>query len=54
MTYNLKYFFKSILLNPIQGCKETFHDFKKDYHFKNHNNSQKKFGSVDSQSLELL
>ena len=42
MTYNLKYFFKSILLNPIQGCKETFHDFKKDYHFKNHNNSQKK------------
>ena len=42
MTFNLKYFLKNITLNPIECSKETYFDFKKDYHFKNHINPQKK------------
>lgn len=42
MTFNLKYFLKNITLNPIECIKETYFDFKKDYHFKNHINPQKK------------
>ncbi len=42
MTLNFKYFLKNIIINPVEGCKETYIDYKKDYNYKNFQNNTKK------------